>query len=132
MKNALQLAATAFAVVAALLIAPATSATIPASADPKEPVEASASFSVKAYQVSDSNRLRLFVQKVSPSVVWVEFKNGQGELLFQRALGKRALGRAFSIDLSELPVGYYTLEVGNRDKKVVQGLHVRSLAPAAR
>lgn len=132
MKNALQRTATAFAVVATLLAAPAAIATTPASADPKNPTEAAASFSLNAFQVSESNRLRLFVQKNSPAVVWVELKNEQGELLFESAIGKRAAGRAFAFDLRELPAGHYTLEVGNHDKKVVKGFRLQPAAQAAR
>ncbi len=120
------------ALAASLLIAPlaAALATTPGTVEPKEPtaIEANNSLSVNAFRVAGTANLRMFIQKNDQSAVRVELKNEEGELFYESAIGKRANGKAYLLNLSELPNGHYTIEVSNRDKKVVKAFDLTTPA----
>jgi hypothetical protein len=101
-------------------------ATTPGTVEPMTTpsVTAENAFSVNAFRVANKTDLRMFVQKNAATAVWVELKNEQGDVLFESTIGKRQAGRAYSLKLSELPVGHYTLEVSSRDKKVVKAFNL--------
>lgn len=120
------------ALAAALLSAPFANATTPGTVEPKETTETAAtSFSVGSYRAANSNSLRVFVQKNTESMVWVKIKNAAGEELFEKGIAKHATDKAFKFDLAELPAGHYTMEVSNRQKKVVTAFNVKPVQPAA-
>lgn len=122
------------ALAAALLAAPFAHATTPGTVEPKEPTAAeaaAASFNVGSYRAANSNSLRVFVEKNNRSVVRLEIKNAQGEVLYERAVPKHATDKAFKFDLAELPAGHYTVEVSNRQKKVVTAFNVKPVQRAA-
>lgn len=122
------------ALAAALLAAPFAHATTPGTVEPKDPTAAeaaAASFNVGSYRAANSNNLRVFVEKTNRSAVRVEIKNAQGEVLYERAIAKHATGKSFKFDLAELPAGHYTMEVSNRQKKVVTAFNVKPAQPAA-
>jgi hypothetical protein len=117
------------ALAAALLAAPFAHATTPGTVEPKE--TAATSFAVASYRAANSNTMRVFVEKNTESMVWVRLKNAAGEELFEKGIAKHATGKAFKFDLAALPAGHYTMEVSNRQKKVVTAFNVKPAQSAA-
>jgi len=110
--------------------APFAHAATPGTVEPKDPAEAAvASLTVASYRAANANSLRVFVQKATESMAWVKIKNAAGQDLFEQGIARHATGKAFKFDLSELPAGHYTVEVSNRQKKVVTAFNVKPAQP---
>lgn len=124
MKTNVKVLALAAALLAAAPFAQATTpGTVSGTVEPKE--TAAASLTVASYRAANANSLRVFVQKTTDAMAWVSIKNAAGEELFEKGIAKHATGKAFKFDLAELPAGHYTVEVSNRQKKVVTAFHVK-------
>lgn len=110
--------------------APFAHATTPGTVEPATTAEAAAaSLTVASYRAANANSLRVFVQKNTESMVWVKIKNAAGEDLFGKGIARHATGKAFKFDLAALPAGQYTVEVSNRQKKVVTAFTVKPAQP---
>ena len=128
MKRSLQ----TLALAASLLATPFTHAITPGTVEPTTAeATAAASLTVASYRATNANSLRLFVQKTTDAMAWVRIKNAAGEELFEKGIAKHATGKAFKFDLADLPAGQYTVEVSNRQKKVVTAFNVQPARAAA-
>ena len=74
-------------------------------------------FSANAFRAINPTKVRLMVQKNTACTVWIEVKNEAGTVLFDQVMGKKETNKAFSLDLSTLPDGSYTVEVSSKTEK---------------
>lgn len=87
-------------------------------------------FKVGIYNIKQTSKVKLFVEKLKGDRLIIRLKNGGGDVLHLEVLSKKQTSYSCSYDLAALPDGTYQIEVESADEKLTKELAITSQPPA--
>jgi hypothetical protein len=85
------------------------------------------SFKVGMYNVKDSHILKVFVEKTKGENLKMELKDKNGTTIASKYLSKADTKLGVNFDLSDLKAETYTLEIFNKEEKLVKEINLQKV-----
>lgn len=97
---------------------------------PKQPHRAAA-YQVGVYSSLDGTKLNVAIDKQQGGWVDVKLKDAKGTVLFRQVIRKVDVAYRCKLNVSELAIGDYQLEVSNGQETTVRTVSISAMAPAS-
>lgn len=86
-------------------------------------------FEVGLYNIKQTSKVKVFVEKNKGEKLLIRLKNEQGDVLHTEAIGKSQTTYKGSYDLEQLQDGKYTFEIENSAERLVKSVQISTQKP---
>jgi hypothetical protein len=113
-----------FKILTIVLLASAT--TFASIADDKMAIKEIDTFAIGMYQLKNTSKVRLILEKFQGSVVLVKLTDEDGNILHREFITKKQMNYSKTFDLSELADGTYTFVIKSGKEKETHSVAIKT------
>ncbi len=117
-----------FKTLAVVLLASATTFATTIEDDKKE-VKQPTTFEIGMYNVKNTSKIRLVLEKAKGDFLTIKLRNEFGDLMHTEVVNKRSTFYSTNFDLDGLNDGRYTFEISSDNEKIVREVTVSTNVP---